>query len=123
MQVVGTTSLATFCIFLINRIFPSHVYSLTVGFIADSCRNALPLMHALSRSLRYPALFPFFPFDIKKPGKPFHPIIVLNKLFQITPSTFHLVCSQFFSVVPSLSLCLYYIKMCCSIVIYDRNIL
>ena len=36
MQIMGATSLTTFLISLINHLFPSHVYPLTVGFIADA---------------------------------------------------------------------------------------
>ncbi len=93
MRIVGATSLATFLISLINDILSSHVYSLTVSLIADAI-FLLPQRsnsHSLSLSLSAIQLsFPFFLFDIKKPGKPFHPIIVLNKLFPITLFTFHL---------------------------------
>ncbi len=83
---MGMASLATFLILLINHIFPSHVYSLMVGFIG----NAIFLLPqhfshtlSLSVSLLSSSLSPFFPFDIKNPGKPFHLIIVLNKLLEV----------------------------------------
>jgi hypothetical protein len=76
MRIMGVTSLATFLISLINHIFPSHVYSLMVSFIA----NAISLLpqrsasHTLSLCLSAIQLsFPFLPFDIKKTWQTFPP--------------------------------------------------
>ncbi len=91
---MGVTVLATFFISLINHTFLSHVYSLTVSFIADAIfllpQHSASHTHSLWVSLLSWLSFPFFPFDIKRPGKHFQPIIVLNKLFRITQFMFHL---------------------------------
>jgi hypothetical protein len=99
MQIVGTTSLATFLILLINHTFVSHVYSLTVYFVTDAIfllpQHSASLTHTLCLSVILLS-FPFFLSDIKTLGKPLHPIIVLNKLFRFTLLLFHLgVCSQY----------------------------
>jgi len=100
MRIMGITSLVTFLISLINHTFKSHVYSLAVYFYCW-CYLPLPAMLCLSHTLALCLStvllsFPFFPFDIKIPGKPFHVIIVFNKLLWFTSLSFHLeVCSQY----------------------------
>ena len=93
MQIIGTTSLATFLnISLINLTFAPHV-SLTVYFIANaiflslqcSASNTLSLF----LSLCCLALFPSSSVWYKNPGNHFHAIIDYNKLFWLT-SLFHL---------------------------------
>ncbi len=74
-------------------------YSLTVRFIADAIflmpQWSASHTHSLSVSPWSCSLSPSFCLILKKPGKPLHIIIVLNKLFRITTSMFHLeVCSQ-----------------------------
>ena len=70
MQIVGTTSLPTFLILPINHIFSSHVYSLTVSFIADTIfllpQCSASLTHTIYRSLCCLALFPLLPVWYKK---------------------------------------------------------
>jgi len=95
MRIMGMTSLATFLISLINHIFSSHVYYLTVHFIGGAIfllpQCSASRTHTLSLCLSAILLsFTFFLFDIKNPGKPFHLIIVGNKLFLFTPFMFHL---------------------------------
>jgi hypothetical protein len=87
MQIVVTTSLATFLISLINHTFASHVYSLTVNFIAEaiflSPQCSASHTHTLSVSFADLLSFSLFPFDIRMLGKPFQIIIDYNKLFPI----------------------------------------
>ncbi len=83
MQIIGTTSLATFLLLLINHTFASHVYSLTVYFTADAIFLSQQCSSSRTHSLCLSAVllsFPFFLFDIKIPGKPFQIIIDYNKL-------------------------------------------
>ncbi len=99
MRIVGTTSLAKFLISLMNCTFASHVYPLTVYFIADaiflSPQHSASRTQSLSVSTIVLLSFALFLFVIKIPGKPFQIIIDYNKLFWFT-SLFHLeVCSQY----------------------------
>ncbi len=97
MQIVGTTSLATFLnISLINLTFVPHV-SLTVYFIANAiflslqCSSSNTLF--LFLSLCCLALFPSSSVWYKNPGNHFHAIIDYNKLFWLT-LLFHLEADQ-----------------------------
>jgi hypothetical protein len=64
MRILGTTALAAFLISLINHLLPSHVYSLTVGFIADATfllpQCSTSHAHSLSVSLLSSSLSPSF---------------------------------------------------------------
>jgi hypothetical protein len=91
MRIMGTTSLATFLISLIK----SHI-SITCSFSNGQfyCRCYLPLAtmlclththtHSLSVSLLSSSLSPSFCLILKKPGKPFRSIIVLNTILNHT---------------------------------------
>jgi hypothetical protein len=60
LRIMGATSLATFVILLIIQSFASHVIllqSILWPTLSFSCRNALPLAHTLSLSLRCLSLF------------------------------------------------------------------
>jgi len=72
MQIVGATSLATVLILIINHTFASPAYSLTICFIAYAIfllpHHSASHTHSLCLS-DILLSFPFFPFDIKTPGK------------------------------------------------------
>ncbi len=92
MQIVGTTSIATFLIIsLINLTFAPHVFSNGLFYCWRhlSLCNAMPLTHSLFLSLRCLALFPSSPIWYRNSGNHFQVIIDRNKLFWYT-SLFHL---------------------------------
>jgi hypothetical protein len=93
MRTVGTASLATFLISLINHAFESHVYSLAIYFIANAIflflQCSASCTHSLSLSLCCLALFPLLSIS-------WHTLSDhINKLSRFTSLSFHLeVCTQ-----------------------------